>query len=310
VTRVVELAGQAFTVDAIHRLALAVAPVARPTRGPVGPGIRVGREVPRPPSRRRRRGEPLDPLGGRLDVALDAHSSVFTLRHRLDIPLPPPGSPLVGEVVLRLDDPARRYVPRRLRVPMWSRWRVEEPDSDPAVATVKAEARTVTPWMLPGSAYQPPGGATGLRGRLLRHVAGQPDEPVPWPRLRALGPANEVVGHAHGDDRGEFLLLVETTGTIPPPPPSKLPIRLAVWVPDPAAQPPPNQLIAEGDPLGELVIEDAVRRVPGAPPGSVDAVVLRGEAIPASYLRATLAPRPAEDFTVGELVQPDPYYLA
>jgi hypothetical protein len=309
VTRVAELAGQGFTVDAIHRLALAVVPVDQLTRGPVRTGIRVGREVPRPPSRRRR-GEALDPLGWRLDRALDAHRSAFTLRHRLDIPLPPPGSPPVGEVVIRLDDPARRYVPRRLRVPMWSRRRVEEPDRDPAVTAISAAARTVNPWLLPGSAYQPPGGTTGLRGRLLRHVAGQPDEPVPWPRLEARGPANEVVGRAHGDGRGEFLLLVVTTGTIPPPPPSKLRVRLVVWMPDPAAQPPPDQLIAEGDPLGGLVIEDAIRRDPGAPPGSVDDTVLHGEAIPASYLRATLAPRPAEDFTVGELVQPEPYFLA
>jgi len=308
-THVVELAGETFAVDAIHRLALAVVPVDRPTRGLVGPRIRVGREVPRPPIRRRR-GNALDTLAGRLDLALDAHNSAFTLLHRLDLPLPPSGSPPVGETVIRLDDPQRRYIPRRLRMPVWSRRRVEEPESNPAVAPIRAEARAVRPWLMPGTAYEPAGAATGLRGRLLRHVPGQEDEPVPWPRLEARGQQDEPIGYAHGDDRGEFLLLVESTGQLPPPPPSSLPIRLAVWIPDPAATPPPDQLITEGDPLGGLVIEDAVRHDPGAPPGSVDDTVLRGEAIPASYLPAALAPRPAEDFTVGELVQPDPYFLA
>jgi hypothetical protein len=182
---------------------------------------------------------------------------------------------------------------------------VEEPDTDPSVAPIRAAARQVNPWLLPGPAYEPTPGTTGLRGTLLRGTT-----PVKWPRVRALGPANEVLGHAHGDDRGEFLLLLESTGTIPPPPPSSLPIRLAFWVLDPSSQEPKDQRIDDQDSLRDLVIEDAVRRDEGAPPGSVDEVALRGKAIPLAYLPAALIPRPLEEFTVGELVQPKPYVLA
>jgi hypothetical protein len=307
VTHVVELAGERFTVEPVHRLALAVVPTDALTRGSAR-GICVGREVANPPvDRRRRRGAPLGRSDGRFDLPLEQRgTSAFTLLHRLDLPLPPPGSPPVGEVVIRIADPQRRYVPRRLRVPLWSRRRVEESDADPPTGSrVAATARSVRPWLLPGPASQPPLGTTGLRGQVRRD-----DGPVPWPRVRALGGADELLGHAHGDDRGEFLLVLTTTGVVPPPPPSSLPIRLQVWIPDPSAPPPPDQLISEDDPLGGLVIEDAVRRDVGAVPGSIDGAVLRGLTIPPSYVLAAVRLRPPEAFAVGEFVQPDPYVIS
>lgn len=307
--RSVELAGERFTVDAVHRLALAVTPFDAVAEAPVRIPLFVGREVPRGAPRRRRRGDVLDPLAGRLDVPLEARGrAAFVLRHRLDLPLPPAG-PAVLEAVVRLHDPSRRYVARRLRVPVWSRRRVEEPDADPTVAPIGVPAQTVSPWLLPGSAYEAPRGTTGLRSRLVR----PPDVGVPWPRVRALGPADEVLGTAHGDDRGEFLLVLRTTGTIPPPAPSTLPVRLSFWVPpvpDPADPEPAGQRLAPTDPLAGLVIEDAVDRNPAAPPGSVDDEVLRGETVPDGYIPAPHVPRPPEDFRVGQLIPLDRYVLA
>jgi hypothetical protein len=305
--RVVELAGETFPVEPVHRLALAVTPIDALRRGPVSARVRVGREVNRPPTRRRRRGGVIDPLARDDDIALEARGmSAFTLLHRLYLPPASPNTPEVGEAVIRLADPTRRYVPRRITVPLWSRHRVEQADFDPSTGTyIPAAERSIGPWLFPGSAYQPTPGTTGLRGRLVR--GGQQ---LRWPRVEALGSANEVLGRAHGDDRGEFLLVIPTTGNIPPPPPSTLPIRLAVWVPPPPPQP-PGQQIAEDDPLSDLEPEDAVRRDPGAPPGSVDSAVLHGDVIPPTYQLATFISSPAVTLTVGELlVQTVPFDLA
>jgi hypothetical protein len=307
VTRVVLLQGQGFPVEVLHRLALAVEPRDGFTGGPAGPPVRVGREVPRPPSRPAGRGpRPRDPLDHRLDLALETNgATTYKLRHRLDLPEPPQdGQPSpVLEVVLRLVDPTRRYVTRRLRLPVWTRRRVEEAEVDPPGPYVPAASRLVRPWLLPGAAYTPPGGTTGVRGRV--QLAGRP---MPWPRLVALGPGGAVVGRAHGDERGEFLLLITGTGAMPPPPPSTLPVRLAMWGPDPAAPAPPGQQLNDQDPLHDLVIEDAVRRTLGSVPGTVDEQVLRGETVPRSYRPA--ANRPTLTLTVGEMVQPAPFPFA
>jgi hypothetical protein len=243
----------------------------------------------------------LDPLASRVDVPLEARGlSSYILRHRLDIT--PPAGPPVTEAVIRLDDPARRYIPRRLRVPVWSRQRVEEPDSDPQATPISAAQRTVAPRLFPGSAYEPVVGTTGVRGRL--RDSGQ--APVPWPRVQAFGAQNELLGTAQGDERGEFLLVLLSTGLIPPPAPSTLPIQLAFWAPDPNATQPQDQVLDELDPLRGLLIEDAVRRDPAAPPGAVNSQVLLGEAIPDGYQPA---PVTANSLTaeIGRLLEPPPF---
>jgi hypothetical protein len=303
-TLTVELAGVAFTVDAVHRLALAITPLDSLTEEPVRVPVRVGREVPRRPARRPRVGGVLDPLAARLDVPLQARGlSAYVLRHRLDIT--PPDGPPVTEAVIRLDDPARHFAPRRLRVPVWSRQRVEEPDSDSQVDPISAAQRTVAPRLFPGSGYQPVRGATGVRGR-LRDGNG---DPVPWPRVAAFGNQDELLGTAHGDERGEFLLMLRSTGLVPPPPPSTLPIRLAFWAPGPDADQRPDQVLDELDPLRDLLVEDAVRRDPGAPPGAVNEQVLLGDLIPDGYQPAPviLDLLTAE---IGRLLEPPPYELA
>jgi hypothetical protein len=297
--RMVELAGETFPVEPVHRLALAVTPIDALSGGPVSSPVRVGREVRRKPARRRRRGAVLDPLARYFDIGLaPSGTSASNLLHLLNLPSVPAGTPTpdISETVIRLTDPMRRYVHRRINVPVWSLDRVEQADLEPPTATyISAATRSVGPWLLPGSAYQPTSATTGLRGQLVR--GGQP---VRWARVQALDSTDDVLGRAHGDDRGEFLLIIPTTGSSPPVDPSFLPIRLAVWVP--VAAPPPDQQVAEDDPLRDLVVDDAVRRDPAAPAGSVDPAVIRGEAIPPGYQPATFVSSSAVTLTVGELL--------
>ena len=101
---------------------------------------------------------------------------------------------LTSPVDLRLVDHARRYVPRRLRIPILTK---AAADAAPAARRVRR------PVMFPGAAYDV-ADATGVRGRVVR--GGQA---MRWARVVARLPgAGPVVGRAHGDDRGEFLLLI------------------------------------------------------------------------------------------------------
>jgi hypothetical protein len=305
-SREVVLDARGFGVEAVHRLALAVAPADALTRGPLPSPVQIGREVRRHPPRRRRPGDAADPLSVRFDVGLDQRGTVGILRHRIDLPLPPAG-PDVADMVLRLYDPARRYVSRRLRVPVWSRRRVEAVDDEPPAAAVTAEQRAVRPWLFPGAAYEPAGGTTAVLGRVVRADGA----PVPWPRVRAVAPLppplREVLGSAHGDDRGEFLLVIRTTGTLPPPWPRLLDVTFQLWVPGPPPTPPPDPPI-QGDPLATLAIEDA--RDPNPPPGSVIDAVIRGETLPSGYLPATPVTPPPNQVAVGTLTRLDPFVLA
>lgn len=98
-------------------------------------------------------------------------------------------------VSLRMHEPDRFYVPRRMRVPL---------PKDPADAAIN----WITPVLLPGAAYDISERATGLRGRVLRNK-----QPMRWARIEAVLAGDHprtVVGRAHGDDRGEFLLLLSS----------------------------------------------------------------------------------------------------
>jgi hypothetical protein len=112
-------------------------------------------------------------------------------------------------VDVRLLDATRRFVPRRLRLPLM----VPQPHAvlpaprvtlqDVDVAPLGSRLRR--PFLFPGAAYDVSETATGLRGRVTR--AGVP---MRWARVVARLPGTTtVVGRAHGDDRGEFLLLVD-----------------------------------------------------------------------------------------------------
>jgi hypothetical protein len=173
------------------------------------------------------------------------------------------------------NDP-RRYVPRRLSMtPV-------QVDGMPAAGIANIRSA----WLWPGSTYPVGGHATMLRGRVRRSAAAKP---VAWTRVIVTRPgaglpnfgAELQLGHAHGDDRGEFLLVLGG-GAVPGGAALPATIKLHVWV-----FLPPADVFDPGDPLASLPLET----------GGTDAIndVLRGTQPPATYLpqdaiEVTLAP--------------------
>ncbi|WP_127500920.1 hypothetical protein [Actinoplanes solisilvae] len=238
----------------LHRLALGVEPFDAMTGARAGSAVRVGREVTTRP-RRRRPASVLDLVTARPTLELEGSGNGrFKLRHQ----------PGVGDrVLLRVDDPGRRWVPRRFDVELWT-----SADAGPAIPVA---ARTLQPRLLPGAAWNPPRGSTCVRGRVS--WAGRP---VRWPRLVATeGDAN--VGWAHGDENGEFLLVVTGLGTAIGPLPDTLNLDLIVQIPDPAAPADPH------DPVADLVVEPIDRALSQPAPGTAAHEVLIGRAAPAGY---------------------------
>ncbi|MEW9553383.1 carboxypeptidase-like regulatory domain-containing protein [Nonomuraea sp. NPDC050783] len=213
-----------------HRLALGVEPVDAVTGRPSGHPVQAGLPLPAPPEPAGLpgglpgglRGDlpaglpgalPDDLPAGHHDVlpdgpvlALDGiGNGRFTLRHGAQ--RDPWPTPRAAELRILLRDPWRRYVPRLLAVSLWRRRELE--DAEAAGTPVPVLARTLRPWLLPGSAYPLPRGTTAVRGT-VRTPAGAP---VPWARVEAVvaGTAT-VAGRAHGDERGEFLLVVAGLG--------------------------------------------------------------------------------------------------
>jgi hypothetical protein len=166
---------------------------------------------------------------------------------------------------VRIDDPTRRFVPRRLRVPIATRAQVLAAEG--AGTPVAAANRERRPFLYPGAAYDLAGTATALRGSVVRG-----GKPMRWARVEARV-GGRLIGRAHGDDRGEFLLVlgVDTTnlGDVVSP----VDVTVTVVGPAPAPAPPvPPSL----DPLWDLPLE----ALPAA--GAPDPVSV-GEQPPAAY---------------------------
>ncbi|MGH3883165.1 MAG: hypothetical protein ACRDRC_07155 [Pseudonocardiaceae bacterium] len=261
----------------LHRLALAVECVDGFTGQLSHIAVRAGREVPG-----RLLSVRFDPSWPLLD--LDGTGvAQFRLRHRPDLP---------NTVTVRLAEAARRFVPRRLVIPLWTLVEVAAADLGTAGAVpvpVPVRSRLVRCWLLPGSAYSLPRGVTGIRGRVVR--AGVP---VRWPRVTAFE-AGIPVGWAHGDERGEFLLPIVDSAILPPP--AKLDLQLAVTAPDPAHPTP----VDPDDRYADLVAEDVARSAAPPLPADLDNDLLRGRTTPAGYVRSA-APPPQLAVRPGELV--------
>jgi hypothetical protein len=162
-------------------------------------------------------------------------------------------------VGLRLTDPAERFVPRRL-------------------AVARSDARVCRHALFPGAAYDLPAGAFAVRGRVLRDGV-----PMRWARAEAVHPASGiVVGRAHGDRHGEFLLVVGPGAA--PAAELALPVEVRVRVYGPAAAPVPAP--GEADPLWDLPVEPV--------PLDGGEAVLRGETLPAGYERRDETDRTVE----------------
>lgn len=114
------------------------------------------------------------------------------------------------EMVVRITDDQRRFVPRRFRLAV-------PPQIDQETEQRPLASRKQTPLLLPGAAYDFSRKSTGLRGRVLRDGS-----PMRWAWVDAFLLINigteEVpvfvrqgrIGRAISDDRGEFLLLLNT----------------------------------------------------------------------------------------------------
>ncbi|MFE2478847.1 hypothetical protein [Streptomyces sp. NPDC059389] len=273
------IAVEAGPVDVLHRLALAVRPLDARSLAAAGPGLRVGREDEPVPGRRPRR--PQDRVR-----PLEGHGATgFVLRHTTAGGLP-------AAVTVRVEDPARRWIPRRFTVPLWTRAEVSGADERPPTAPhVRADTRLLLPWLLPGPAYPVPQGTTGLRLRVVRPDAAA--TPVRWPRVDAFGPGGVPLGWAHGDEHGQVLLLIDGAGALPYPPPSRFAVALRTHAPDPPTGAPDG-------PPADLVAETVERSANPPRPQDLDNAVLRGTARPAGY--RTAAADTVRSLTVGRVV--------
>jgi hypothetical protein len=197
---------------------------------------------------------------------------------------------------VRITDATRQFAPRRFRVPLWQLADVDVADHVPPGPYVPALSRLLRVWLSPGAAGRLGPGFTAIRGRVARGT-----EPVRWPRIAARGPGPSIVGRAHGDERGEFLLPVTGTGTLPPPAPSLITVDLLVSARGPAGPPPPSAQEMALDPFADLVLEAVPRSSSPPLPAEIDNPLLRGRSLPPFYVPST-APVPTVDVAVGDVL--------
>ena len=268
-----EIVVDAGRVVVLHRLALAVEAVDAVTQERVAGRIRVARETVRSPAGDLRRG--FDDHGG----------AVFVLRHRANTS---------ATAVVRVTDPGRIFVARRLSVPLWPRNVVAQADAvPPAGPYIPARSRLLRPWLLPGAGHGAPRGTTGLRARIMVQGA-----PARWARVEVFTVAGRI-GWGHGDDRGEVVVLATLRGAFPPVGTTGFAVAVRVHVPDPLAPPPdPDALLR--DPLADLVVEQVPRSAAPPAPQDLDNDRLRGLAVPAGYVTA---PDQVRNLTIGVITE-------
>lgn len=273
--------------EGLHRLVLGLEPVDAARRSLIAHPVEVvldGIPVPPPPGRRKPGWAAFDVryVPPRLRDALPRIERHPSCRHAL---LYRPTSK--DHVDVRLVDPERRFVPRRLRLPIVKK--NDDPDKFPYTDRVRRPA------LFPGAAYDVSETATGLRGRVLRSV--KPAVPLRWARIEARLPNGLTIGRAHGDDRGEFLLLLGLLAAVGAPPAgdlaSPVKVRLTVFGQDPAPVP-PSVDVPIRDPLWDLPVEEAPA------PGALDDVA-PGERPPINYVSKPNN-NPALDFTEVDFV--------
>lgn len=184
---------------------------------------------------------------------------------------------LVDSVDIRIFETLRQFVPRRFTIPLHT------------AATADGFAytdRVRRPFLFPGAAYEVDSCATGIRGRVLR--GGQP---MRWARVEASLPGSgSIVGRAHGDDRGEFLLVIGPNAIPIGDLVNPLTLQVTVYGPSPAPVPTTPKIPLE-DQFWDLPLE-----TPPAP-GITD-TVSSGESLPANY---TANSTTSIDFSLGEL---------
>lgn len=182
---------------------------------------------------------------------------------------------------VRIIDRSERFVPRRLRVPLTTLG--TPPDVRVLDALVPA-MRSRFPALFPGAAYDVSDRVTGLRGRVVVSDGGTPATlvPVRWPRIAVRTPAGGApIAWAHGDQHGEFLLILPPESIAAPA--VQLPKTLTLTITAhgrrglPGVVPPP--LVRRADPWWDLPLETL--DIPGTP-ADADPVAL-GRTVPNDY---------------------------
>lgn len=228
-------------VEIIQRLALGIEPIDSQRARRLGYPLQVQHEaavlgLPRPP--------------------IERHTSnLYALRYQPGVTAPlklrffdssvPPYRP---------ERDRRRIVARRLTIPVFKLADVEtleKNEADAANKPVKDFKRRIRrPVFFPGAAYDFSAMTTGLRGRVTRNGL-----PMRWARVVAtLAGSDVIVGRAHGDDRGEFLLLINANLTSAGAVPNPLDIKVTVTGPKDLPIPPSPDL-PKLDPLWDLPLE-------------------------------------------------------
>lgn len=244
--------------ETLHRLALGIEVIdvmrrigpMRPVRIDIERGLPHSMQHPRAPFR-------VAQIRGRAPQVMSRHhSGRYAITYY-------PG--LGDHLIMRLYDNQRYYIPRRLRVPLLTEAQIQTP------ALGHVDLRVRRPVLFPGAAYNIGTTTTGLRGSVLR--GGQP---MRWAIVDATLPGNStLVGRACSDDRGEFLLLLNSEAA----PDSDIlrTIDARVSVAGPLTAPVPSDPDLSGrDELWDLPLE--VLPAPGLPD-----TVSSGETFPAGY---------------------------
>jgi hypothetical protein len=218
-------------VEVVHRLAAGVEPLDPVMHARHRSGLFVTFDAPILPAASRKPVANAREWIAQLQPFELHDSGRFALRHGSRVPQP---------LEIRIFDYRRRVTPRRLRLPIpdWDDVLAAEDDLDSPQPPV-AE-RSFRPSLFPGAAYDLPSGITALRGRIT--IAG---EPLRWARIQAERPAVNgspavTVGFAHGDDRGEFILVPDTPDLNRNEWPNPFPLALRIFgrtsPPPPAAE--------------------------------------------------------------------------
>lgn len=189
------------------------------------------------------------------------------------------------QLTVRLYDPSRRYVPRRLGVTLWPYTALVDPVPANLIAVA---ARTLPIWLFPGAAYPVSPGTTAVRGRITRQGV-----PLPWARVNAVDGGGAILGRAHGDDRGEFLMLIGDTNQNP----LQSTVTVNLVVRGPGGPPPPA-------PVLDPPIEPVARPSNPPLPADLDNPLLRGRTTPAGHVANTAVIPPLVVKVGEEIVLP------
>lgn len=190
----------------------------------------------------------------------------------------------------------RRIVPRRLLFAIPTEAAVLDAEGDPAVAPIPIWQRAFDPACFPGASASLVPAATAIRGRVERDDGTGRMLPVRWARVRATNAGGDEVGWAHGDDRGEFVLVIERSENDIVAPSDPMSIDLTIGYVDPPDQPDPaDPTRADVDPLWDLPIET----VTAAPDPSTEPSITGRRFLPEHTIVAPLSPALPVDLRHG-----------